>query len=173
MKVDFDQTVFVRAAVSSVVREALVSGFLVSLMILFFLGSWRSVIIVATSIPLSIFTSIVFLKLMGQSLNLMTLGGLSLAVGMLVDDATVEVENINRNNETASSVTVAILRGASQIALPAIVSTLAICIVFFPIGLLTGPAKFLFTPMAESVVFAMLASYVLSRTLVPALWRDF
>jgi multidrug efflux pump subunit AcrB len=171
MKVDFDQTVFVRAAVSSVVREAMISGFLVSLMVLFFLGSWRSVIIVVTSIPLSIFASIVFLKMTGQSLNLMTLGGLALAVGMLVDDATVEIENINRNNETASSVTVAILRAASQIALPAIVSTLAICIVFFPIGLLTGPAKFLFTPMAEAVVFAMLASYVLSRTLVPVLAR--
>jgi multidrug efflux pump subunit AcrB len=171
MKIDFDQTLFVRASVRSVLYEALIAATLVSLMILFFLGSWRSVIIVCTSIPLSIFSSIVFLKLTGNSLNLMTLGGLSLAIGMLVDDATVEVENIHRNNATASSVTIAILRGASQIALPAIVSTLAICIVFFPIGLLSGPAKYLFTPMAESVVYAMIASYVLSRTLVPALAR--
>ena len=141
-------------------------------MILFFLGSWQSIVIVCTSIPLSIFAGIVGLKLTGNTLNVMTLGGLALAIGMLVDDATVEVENINRNAETAPSMTNAVLRAASQIALPAIVSTLAICIVFYPVTLLTGAAKFLFTPLAEAVVFSMLMSYVLSRTLVPVLSRS-
>jgi multidrug efflux pump subunit AcrB len=170
-KIDFDQSVFVRSAVNGVVREGFIAAALVSLMILFFLGSWRSVFIVCTSIPLSILVGIIGIKLTGGTINIMTLGGLSLAIGMLVDDATVEIENINRNIPLSSSVTVAILRGASQIALPAIVSTLAICIVFSPIALLTGPAKFLFTPMAEAVVLSMLASYVLSRTLVPVLAR--
>ena len=140
-------------------------------MILFFLGSWRSVIIVCTSIPLSILVSVIGLNLFGDTINIMTLGGLSLAVGMLVDDATVEVENIHRNRHMGKPLTVAILDGASQIATPAIVATLAICIVFFPVVLLTGPAKFLFAPLALSVVIAMMASYLLSRTLVPTLAR--
>ena len=170
-KVDFDQSKFVRASVLGVIREALIATLLVSLMIVFFLGSWQSIIIVCTSIPLSILAGIVGLNMTGNSLNVMTLGGLALAIGMLVDDATVEVENINRNAQQSPSITVAVLRGASQIALPAIVSTLAICIVFYPVTLLTGPARFLFTPLAESVVFSMLVSYVLSRTLVPVLSR--
>jgi multidrug efflux pump subunit AcrB len=140
-------------------------------MILVFLGSWRSVIIVCTSIPLAILVSIMGLKLTGNSINIMTLGGLSLAIGMLVDDATVEVENIHRNRHLGHPLTIAILNGASQIALPAIMATLAICIVFSPVALLTGPSRFLFVPMALSVVFAMLASYLLSRTLVPTLSR--
>ena len=167
--IDFDQSVFVRASMWSVITEALIAAALVSLMILFFLGSWKSVFIVCTSIPLSILTSILCLKLTGQTLNIMTLGGLSLAIGMLVDDATVEVENIDRNRKTEASLTLAILRAASQVALPAIMSTLSICVVFSPIILLTGPARYLFVPMALSVVFAMIASYVLSRTLVPTL----
>ena len=172
MKIDFDQSTFVRASISGVVREALIAVLLVSTMILFFLGSWQSIVIVCTSIPLSILAGIVGLKLTGNSLNVMTLGGLALAIGMLVDDATVEVENINRNAEIAPSITHAVLRAASQIALPAIVSTLAICIVFYPVTLLTGAAKFLFTPLAEAVVFSMLVSYILSRTLVPVLSRS-
>ena len=171
LKLDFDQSVFVRSAINSVLHEAMVSSILVSLMILFFLGSWRSVIIVCTSIPLAILCAIIGLKLTGNSINIMTLGGLSLAIGMLVDDATVEVENIHRNRGLGFPLTKAILLGAEQIALPAIMATLAICIVFFPVALLTGPAKFLFTPMALSVVFSMLASYLLSRTLVPLLSR--
>jgi multidrug efflux pump subunit AcrB len=171
IKIDFDQSVFVRAAISSVLHEAVVSSLLVSLMILLFLGSWRAVIIVCTSIPLSILVSVLGLKLTGNSINIMTLGGLSLAIGMLVDDATVEVENIHRNRHLGHPLTVAIMNGASQIALPAIMATLAICIVFSPVALLTGPARFLFVPMALSVVFAMLMSYVLSRSLVPALAR--
>ncbi len=171
LKVDFDQSKFVRGAVENVITEAVIAALLVSTMILLFLGSWRSVIIVCTSIPLSILASLIGLKLTGNSINIMTLGGLALSIGMLVDDATVEIENINRNRELTSNVTVAILRGASQIALPAVVTTLAICIVFFPIVLLTGPARFLFTPLAQSVVFAMIVSYLLSRTLVPVLSR--
>src|SRR5713101_850747 len=171
LKIDFDQSVFVRAAILGVVREAILSSVLVSLMILVFLGSWRSVIIVCTSIPLAIFTSVMGLNLSGDTINIMTLGGLALAIGMLVDDATVEIENINRNFDMGKAITVAILDGASQIAVPAIVATLAICIVFFPVVLLYGAAKYLFTPMALAVVLAMLASYVLSRTLVPTLSR--
>jgi multidrug efflux pump subunit AcrB len=171
LKLDFDQSVFVKAAVTSVVREAVLAAALVATMVLFFLGSLRSVLIVCSSIPLSILVGLMGLKLSGETLNIMTLGGLSLAIGMLVDDATVEIENIDRNLRSAPSTTVAVLRGAHQIALPAIVSTLAICIVFFPIVLLTGAAKFLFTPMAEAVVYSMLASYVLSRTLVPVMAR--
>ena len=171
VKLDFDQSIFVKAAISSVMREAILSSILVSLMILAFLGSWRSVMVVCTSIPLAILVSIIGLKFTGNTINIMTLGGLSLAIGMLVDDATVEVENIHRNRALGHPMTIAILNGASQIALPAIMATLAICIVFFPVVLLTGPARYLFIPMALSVVFAMLASYVLSRTLVPSLSR--
>jgi multidrug efflux pump subunit AcrB len=171
IKLDFDQSIFVRAAISGVLHEALVSSLLVSLMILFFLGSWRSVVIVSTSIPLAIFCALVGLFLTGQTLNIMTLGGLALAIGMLVDDATVEVENIHRNRHLGKALTVAIMDGAQQIATPALAATLTICIVFFPVVLLFGPAKYLFTPLALSVVFAMLASYLLSRTLVPTLAR--
>jgi multidrug efflux pump subunit AcrB len=173
LKVDFDQSVFVKNSINNVLHEAIAASILVSLMILFFLGSWRSVIIVCTSIPLSIFVSIIGMNLFGETINIMTLGGLSLAVGMLVDDATVEVENIHRNRHMGKPLTVAILDGASQIATPAIVATLAICIVFFPVVLLTGPAKFLFTPLALAVVIAMMASYLLSRTFVPTLARMF
>ena len=171
LRIDFDQSVFVRGAIQSVLREGVLAALLVSLMIAVFLGSWRSMVIVCTSIPLAIFTSIVGLKLTGNSVNLMTLGGLALAIGMLVDDATVEVENIHRNRMMGKPLTVAILDGARQIAVPAIVATLAICIVFFPVVLLTGPAKYLFQPLALAVVLAMLASYLLSRTLVPVLAR--
>jgi CzcA family heavy metal efflux pump len=169
LKLDFDQSRFVRNAVRGVIQEGVIASILVSFMILLFLGSWRSVLIVCTSIPLAIFTGLVGLKLSGQTLNLMTLGGFSLAIGMLVDDATVEVENIHRNRAMGKPITVAILDGASQIAVPAIVATLAICIVFFPVVMLVGPARYLFTPLALAVVFSMLASYVLSRTLVPTL----
>ncbi|HEY3594903.1 MAG TPA: efflux RND transporter permease subunit, partial [Polyangiaceae bacterium] len=171
LKLDFDQSVFVRAAISGVVREAVISSVLVSLMILVFLGSVRSVIIVATSIPLAICAALVGLYLTGQTLNIMTLGGLALAIGMLVDDATVEIENIHRNRHLGKPLTVAILDGAQQIATPALAATLTICIVFFPVVLLYGAAKHLFTPLALSVVFAMLMSYLLSRTLVPTLAR--
>ena len=143
MRLDFDQSVFVDSAIQSVVREALVSGLLVSLMILLFLGSWKSVIVVSTSIPAAIFTALIGLKFTGNTINIMTLGGLSLAIGMLVDDATVEVENIHRNRALGTPLTKAILIGAQQIALPAIMATLAICIVFFPVVLLEGPARFL------------------------------
>src|SRR5258708_15268467 len=171
LKIDFDQSVFVRAAIMGVVREAVLSSVLVSLMILVFLGSWRSVVVVCTSIPLAIFTAIIGLNLGGDTVNIMTLGGLALAIGMLVDDATVEIENINRNFDMGKPITVAILDGASQIAVPAIVATLATCIVFFPVVLLSGASRYLFTPMALAVVLALLASYVLSRSLVPTLSR--
>ena len=171
ISIDFDQSKFVKDAIYSVVHEAGISSLLVSLMVLFFLGSWRSVFVICTSITLAILVGVIGLKLVGNSINIMTLGGLSLAIGMLVDDATVEVENIHRNHALGLPLTVAILTGASQIALPAITATLAICIVFSPVILLSGPAKFLFTPMAEAVVFSMLASYFLSRTLVPILCR--
>jgi multidrug efflux pump subunit AcrB len=171
LKMDFDQSLFVRGAIGGVVREAIISSLLVSLMVGLFLGSWRSMVIVCTSIPLAIFSAIVGLHLYGHTINIMTLGGLALAIGMLVDDATVEVENIHRNRMMGKPLTRAILDGASQIAVPAIVATLSICIVFFPVVLLVGPARFLFTPLAISVVLAMLASYLLSRTLVPALAR--
>jgi multidrug efflux pump subunit AcrB len=171
LKIDFDQSIFVRGAIEGVVREAILASILVSLMILIFLGSWRSMVIVIISIPLSILTSIVGLKLTGNTINLMTLGGLALAIGMLVDDATVAVENIHRNRALNKPLTVAILDGSQQVAIPAIVATLSICVVFFPVVLLHGPARFLFTPLALAVVIAMLASYVLSRTLVPTLSR--
>src|SRR5450432_1326929 len=169
MRLDFDQSVFVRAAVWGVVREGLIAAGLVALMTLAFLGSWRSVIIVCTSIPLAIACSIIGLYLTGQTLNLMTLGGLALSIGMLVDDATVEIENINRNRVHEPRLAVAVLDSARQVATPALATTLTICIVFFPVILLTGPARFLFVPLALAVVFAMLASYLLSRTLVPTM----
>ncbi len=165
----FDQGLFVRAAINGVLREAIIAAGLTGLMILLFLGSWRSTIIVCISIPLSILTSEIILALLGQTTNVMTLGGLALAVGILVDDATVEIENIHRNLGLRKPITKAILDGAQQIAVPAFVSTLAICIVFVPVLLLSGAAKYLFTPLAEAVVFAMLASYLLSRTLVPTM----
>jgi len=171
LKVDFDQSVFVENSIESVLHEAMIGAALVSLMIMFFLGSWRSMVIVCTSIPLSILVAIIVLKLTGNSLNIMTLGGLSLAIGMLVDDATVEVENIHRNRGLGKPLTIAILDGAQQIAVPALMATLAICIVFFPVVLLTGPSKYLFQAMALSVVISMMASYILSRTLVPVLAR--
>ena len=138
-------------------------------MVLMFVGSWRSTLVVAISIPLAILVGVVGLKLTGQTFNLMTLGGLSLVIGMLVDDATVEIENINRNRNEGKEILVAILSAARQVALPALAATLSICIVFFPVVLLTGPAKFLFSPLSLAVVFSMLASYLLSRTLVPTL----
>jgi CzcA family heavy metal efflux pump len=165
----FDQSIFVRAAIQGVVREGVVAACLTALMILLFLGSWRSTLIIATSIPLSILVSIAILSALHETINLMTLGGLALAVGILVDDATVAIENIERNLAQGKQLIQAILDGSQQIAVPALVSTLSICIVFVPMFFLTGVAKFLFVPLAESVVFAMLASYVLSRTLVPTL----
>ena len=171
LQLEFDQSIFVRAAIKNVLHEALLSSLLVSLMIFLFLGSWRSMIIVVTSIPLAILVGVSGLFLTGQTFNIMTLGGLALAIGMLVDDATVEVENIHRNRHLGKKLTVAILDGARQIALPALAATLTICIVFFPVALLEGPSRFLFSPLALSVVFSMLASYLLSRTLVPSLAR--
>ncbi len=166
-----DQSIFVRAAVSGVIREAVIAACLTAAMILLFLGSWRSTFIIAVSIPLSILTSVITLSLLGETINIMTLGGLALAVGILVDDATVEVENINRNLDMGKPVIQAILDGAQQIAVPALVSTLCICIVFLPMFFLGGVARYLFVPLAEAVVFAMLASYLLSRTLVPTIAR--
>jgi multidrug efflux pump subunit AcrB len=164
-----DQSLFVRAAVNGVIREAVIAACLTAMMILLFLGSWRSTLIIAISIPLSILTSIVCLSALGETINIMTLGGLALAVGILVDDATVTIENIERNFEEGKDLHEGILDGAAQIAVPALVSTLCICIVFIPMFFLTGVARYLFIPLAEAVVFAMLASYVLSRTLVPTL----
>jgi multidrug efflux pump subunit AcrB len=164
-----DQSIFVRGAISGVVREALIAACLTGAMILLFLGSWRSTVIIAISIPLAILTSIIVLSALGQTINIMTLGGLALAVGILVDDATVEIENTNRNLEEGKETRQAILDGASQIAVPALVSTLSICIVFLPMFFLSGVPKYLFVPLAEAVVFAMIASYLLSRTLVPTL----
>ncbi|HEY2682260.1 MAG TPA: efflux RND transporter permease subunit [Steroidobacteraceae bacterium] len=165
----FDQSGFVRAAISGVVKEAVVAACLTAALILVFLGNWRSTCIIAVSIPLSILTSIIALYICGETLNIMTLGGLALAVGILVDDATVTIENIERHIHLGSDMHKAILDGAGEIALPALVSTLCICIVFVPMFFLTGVARYLFAPLAEAVVFAMLASYVLSRTLVPTL----
>jgi CzcA family heavy metal efflux pump len=164
-----DQSIFVRASIDGVVREALIAACLTAIMILVFLGSWRSTLIIAVSIPLSILTSIIVMSALGETINIMTLGGLALAVGILVDDATVEIENINRNLSQGKEIVQAILDGASQIAIPAFVSTLAICIVFVPMFFLTGVARYLFVPLAEAVVFAMMASYLLSRTLVPTM----
>jgi multidrug efflux pump subunit AcrB len=164
-----DQSLFVRAAVNGVIREAVIAACLTAAMILLFLGSWRSTLIIAISIPLSILTSIVCLSALGETINIMTLGGLALAVGILVDDATVTIENIERNFEEGKDLLDGIRDGAAQIAVPALVSTFCICIVFIPMFFLTGVARYLFIPLAEAVVFAMLASYVLSRTLVPTL----
>jgi multidrug efflux pump subunit AcrB len=166
-----DQSIFVRSAITGVVRETLIAACLTAFMILTFLGSWRSTVIIATSIPLAILASIIVLSAIGQTINIMTLGGLALAVGILVDDATVEVENINRNRqaEPEKNLDEVVLDSASQIATPAFVSTLSICIVFAPMFLLSGVARYLFVPLAEAVVFAMLASYFLSRTIVPTM----
>lgn len=165
----FDQSIFVKAAIKGVVVEGVLAALLTGAFILLFLGSWRSTFVVWISIPLSIFTSIIFLSLIGETLNLMTLGGLALAIGILVDDAVVTVENIHRNLGEGLSVKEAVLKGSSQVTIPAFVSTLSICIVFIPVTLLTGPSKFLFVPFAEAVLFAVSASWFLSRTLVPVL----
>ncbi len=165
----FDQSVFVKAAITGVIHEALIAAVLTAAMILLFLGNWRSTCIIAVSIPLSILASILALYAMGETINIMTLGGLALAVGILVDDATVTIENIERHLHQGSDLHKAILDGAGEIAIPALVSTLCICIVFLPMFFLTGVARYLFVPLAEAVVFAMLASYVLSRTLVPTM----
>jgi multidrug efflux pump subunit AcrB len=164
-----DQSIFVRAAIGGVIREAVIAAALTGLLILLFLGSWRSTLIITISIPLSVLTSVACLAALGETINIMTLGGLALSVGILVDDATVTIENINYHLEQGSDVEQAILDGAHQIALPALVSTLSICIVFVPMFQLAGIAKYLFIPLAEAVVFAMLASYLLSRTLIPTL----
>jgi CzcA family heavy metal efflux pump len=166
-----DQSIFVKASISGVVREGVIAACLTGLMILLFLGSWRSTLIIGVSIPLSVLTSLLVLSALGETINIMTLGGLALAVGILVDDATVEIENINRNIAQGKEIVQAILDGASQIAVPALVSTLAICIVFVPMFFLAGVARYLFVPLAEAVSFAMLASYLLSRTLVPTMAR--
>jgi CzcA family heavy metal efflux pump len=165
----FDQSIFVRTSINEVVREACIAAVLTGLMILLFLGSWRSTVIVCISIPLSIATSLIILAALGETINVMTLGGLALAVGILVDDATVEIENTHRNMAEKRPLTQAILHSAQQVAAPAFVSTLCICIVFIPVVLLTGAAKYLFTPLAMAVAFAMMASYFLSRTLVPTM----
>ncbi|MGA2697599.1 MAG: efflux RND transporter permease subunit, partial [Terriglobales bacterium] len=169
MNLLFDQSLFVRAAIKGVIREGLTAACLTAAMILLFLGNWRSTLIIAISIPLSILVSVICLSALGETFNIMTLGGLALAVGILVDDATVEIENIERNLGMKKELKHAILDGAQQIAVPALVSTLAICIVFVPMFFLTGVARYLFVPLAEAVVFAMLASYLLSRTLIPTL----
>ncbi len=169
IKTAVDQSIFVRAAVNGVIHEAILAGCLTALMILLFLGSWRSTLIIAVTIPLAILTSIIALFCLGETINIMTLGGLALAVGILVDDATVAIENMSQHLEQGKTLNQAILDGAQQIAIPTFVSTLAICIVFVPMFLLTGVARYLFVPLAEAVVFAMLASYFFSRTLVPTL----
>src|SRR3984957_20230387 len=171
LKLDFDQSVFVRAAVENVIREAIISSVLVSVLILVFLGSWRNTVIVSTSIPLSIFAGLIGLFLTGNTINLMTLGGLALAIGLLVDNATVTIENIHRNQSLGKPLTVAIMDGSAEVIQPLTVATLAICIVFFPVVLLFGVARFLFIPLAVTVVFCMLASYVLSFTVVPSFAR--
>jgi multidrug efflux pump subunit AcrB len=166
-----DQSIFVRGAINGVIREAMIAACLTAIMILVFLGSWRSTLIIAVSIPLSILCSLIVLSMLHETVNIMTLGGMALAVGILVDDATVEIENINRNLESGKEIEQAILDGAAQIATPALVSTLSICIVFVPMFFLSGVARYLFVPMAEAVCFAMLASYLLSRTIVPTMAR--
>src|SRR5467141_1498071 len=165
----FDQSIYVRAAIQGVLREAMIAACLTAIMILLFLGNWKSTLIIAVSIPLSILVSLLCLSALGETINIMTLGGLALAVGILVDDATVEIENINRNLAMGKETVQAILDGAQQIAVPALVSTLCICIVFIPMFFLSGVARFLFVPLAEAVSFAMLASYMWSRTIVPTL----
>src|SRR5216684_3454784 len=165
----FDQSLFVRASIQGVLREGLIAACLTVIMILLFLGNWKSTLIILVSIPLSILVSVLLLSALGETINIMTLGGLALAVGILVDDATVEIENINRNLAMGKETVQAILDGAQQIAVPAFVSTLCICIVFIPMFFLSGVAKYLFIPLAEAVIFAMLASYFFSRTLIPTL----
>jgi len=165
----FDQSIFVRASINGVIREGIIAACLTALMILLFLGDWKSTLIIAVSIPLSVLSSILMLSILGETINIMTLGGLALAVGILVDDATVTIENIDRYIDKGLDLHEAILEGASQIAVPAFVSSLCICIVFIPMFLLSGVARFLFIPLAEAVVFAVMASYILSRTLVPTL----
>src|ERR1700685_4261302 len=169
MKPLSDQSLFVKASITGVVREGAIAACLTGFMILVFLGSWRSTLIIVVSIPLSVLSSLIVLSALGETINIMTLGGLALAVGILVDDATVEIENINRNLEEGKEIEQAILDGAAQIAIPAFVSTLSICIVFVPMFFLGGVAKYLFVPLAEAVIFAMLASYFLSRTVVPTM----
>jgi CzcA family heavy metal efflux pump len=169
IKALFDQSLFVRASIQGVLREGLIAACLTAAMILLFLGDWRPTIIIAISIPLSIFVSVILLSALGETINIMTLGGLALAVGILVDDATVEIENIERNLAMGKEMKQAILDGAQQIAVPAFVSTLCICIVFVPMFFLTGVARYLFVPLAEAVSFAMLASYLLSRTIIPTM----
>src|SRR5258707_785214 len=164
----FDQSIFVKASIESVLREGVIAACLTALMILLFLGSWRSTLIIAISIPLSILSSIIALSALGETMNTMTLGGLALAIGILVDDATVTIENIHRHMD-GQGLRDAVLIGASEIATPTLVSTMTICIVFVSVVFLTGPAKYLFTPMALAVVFAMIASYIISRTLVPVM----
>src|SRR6202020_1835474 len=164
-----DQSIFVKSAVSGVVREAVLATVLTAAMILLFLGTWRRTLIIAISIPLSILTPLISFSAVGQTINIMTLGGLALAVGILVDDATVTIENIERHLEEGAGLHEGILEGAAQIAVPALVSTLCICIVFLPMFVLSGVARYLFAPLAEAVIFAMIASYILSRTLVPTL----
>jgi len=164
-----DQSIFVKEAIAAVIHEALIAGVLTALMLLLFLGNWRSTLIIAISIPLSIFTSLIALYLLGETINIMTLGGLALAVGILVDDATVTLENIERHQHMGKGLYEAIMDGAGEIAIPTFVSTLCICIVFVPMFFLGGVAKYLFVPLAEAVIFAMLASYLLSRTLVPTM----
>src|ERR1700761_523499 len=171
LKLDFDQSVFVRAAVENVIHEAIISSILVSVLILVFLGSWLNTVIVSASIPLSVFAGILLLFLTGNSINLMTLGGLALAIGLLVDNATVTIENIHRNLTLGKPLTVAILEGSGEVIQPLTVATLAICIVFFPVVMLFGVARFLFIPLAATVVFCMLASYALSFTVVPSFAR--
>ena len=166
-----DQSIFVKASINGVIREGVIAACLTGFMILVFLGSWRSTSIIAVSIPLSVLTSVILLTALGESINIMTLGGLALAVGILVDDATVTIENINRNIDQGKELVQAIMDGSSEIAMPALVSTLSICIVFVPMFFLSGVPKYLFVPLAEAVVFAMLASYLLSRTLVPTMAR--
>ncbi|HEY4048854.1 MAG TPA: efflux RND transporter permease subunit [Acidobacteriaceae bacterium] len=164
-----DQSIFVRGSINGVIREAIIAAALTGIMILIFLGSWRSTVIIAISIPLSILSSVMVLSFLHETINIMTLGGLALAVGILVDDATVTIENIERHLEEGAALHDGILDGAAQIAVPALVSTLCICIVFLPMFILSGVAKYLFVPLAEAVIFAMIASYILSRTLVPTL----
>src|SRR6202142_257769 len=165
----FDQSLFVRASINGVLKEAITAAALTAVMILLFLGDWRPTIVISISIPLSIFVSVLLLSALGETINIMTLGGLALAVGILVDDATVEIENIERNLAQGKEMKQAILDGAAQIAVPAFVSPLCICIVFVPMFFLAGVARYLFVPLAEAVVFAMLASYFLSRTLIPTM----
>src|SRR6202000_668844 len=171
MKLDVisDQSVFVKGAITGVAREGVIAAALTSLMILLFLGRWRSTLIITASIPLAVLSSIIGLSVLGETLNIMTLGGLALAVGILVDDATVTIENINWHLEQGKAVEQAIMDGAKQIVGPAFVSLLCICIVFVPMLTLDGVARYLFVPMAEAVIFAMIASFILSRTLVPTL----